>query len=417
MLLALQQNRFQVMLRFILCIFIVLVSLSAQSQESEENITQLNQRLTELDDEKREILVQLEDHYAGWIRSELDQIGTPSLSSSETVLHHSAWSFVYSEEHEQAKWVMHMVIPQVAFSGAGRTNDFRKDDLVKTETASKSDYWHSGYDRGHLAPSADFRWSSKMVSESYFYSNMSPQKPELNRQTWAKLEDWVRKYAVSFQEPVVVVTGPILKDGLEKLGDNGLSIPEQYFKIILDISGDEQKGIAFLMKNAVNDKDLTSYAVSINEVEKLSGIDFFPSLEDTKEERLESMADPTQWIHESDPSFGEVLTIPAPMPKGLFNTEQAKYQIDKKATICGTVVSSKKSRKEAIYLNFDRKYPNSPFYATIWKSNQNNFSYDPEKEFMNKKICVRGKITEYNGMPRMSINNEDQIYFYDELIK
>jgi endonuclease G len=310
-----------------------------------------------------------------------------------------------------------MVIPQVAFSGAGRTNDFRKDDLVKTETASKSDYWHSGYDRGHLAPSADFRWSSKMVSESYFYSNMSPQKPELNRQTWAALEDWVRKYAVSFQEPVVVVTGPILKDGLEKLGDNGLSIPEQYFKIILDISGDQQKGIAFLMKNAVNDKDLTSYAVSINEVEKLSGIDFFPSLEDTKEERLESMADPTQWIHESDPAFGEVLPIPAPMPKGLFNTEQAKYQIDKKATICGTVVSSKKSRKEAIYLNFDRKYPNSPFYATIWKSNQNNFSYDPEKEFMNKKICVRGKITEYNGMPRMSINNEDQIYFYDELIK
>lgn len=403
--------------QFIFSLFILLIGFNAQSQTSKEKIEQLNLRLSELDSEKIQILEQLEDHYVGWVRSELDQIGMPSLSIGEEVLHHSAWSFVYSEEHEQAKWVMHMVIPQVEFSGAGRTNDFRKDDLVKTETASKSDYWHSGYDRGHLAPSADFRWSSKMVSESYFYSNMSPQKPELNRQTWAQLEDWVRKYAVSFQEPVFVITGPILKEGLEKLGDNGVSIPEQYFKIIMDLSGDEHKGVAFLMSNGVNDKDLASYAVSIDVVEKLSGIDFFPTLEDIEEDKLEAMADPTKWIHRSDPTFGEVMPLPAPMPKGLFNTEQAKYQIDKKVTICGTIVSSKKSRKEAIYLNFDRKYPNSPFYATIWKSNQNNFSYDPEKEFMDKRICVRGKVTEYNGMPRMSINNEDQIYFYDEINK
>lgn len=405
------------MQKFIFSVFIILIAFSATSQNSEEKIDMLNNRLTELDEEKKQILTELEDHYVGWVRTELDKIGTPSISSGEEVLHHSAWSFVYSEEHEQAKWVMHMVIPQVEFSGAGRTNDFRKDDLVKTETASKSDYWHSGYDRGHLAPSADFRWSSKMVSESYFYSNMSPQKPELNRQTWAQLEDWVRKYAVSFQEPVFVVTGPILKNGLEKLGDNEVSIPQQYFKVIMDLSGDEKKGVAFLMANGVNDKDLTSYAVSIDEVEKLSGIDFFPMLDDAEEDRLESMADPTKWIHESDPTFGEVLPLPAPLPKGLFNSEQAKYQIDKKVTICGTIVSSKKSRKEAIYLNFDRKYPNSPFYATIWKSNQNNFSYDPEKEFMNKRICVRGKVTEYNGMPRMSINNEEQIYFYDEITK
>lgn len=405
------------MQKFYFSVFLILIAFSATSQNSEEKIDLLNKRLTELDEEKKRILTELEDHYVGWVRTELYQVGMPSISGGEEVLHHSAWSFVYSEEHEQAKWVMHMVIPQVEFSGAGRTNDFRKDDLVKTETASKADYWHSGYDRGHLAPSADFRWSSKMVSESYFYSNMSPQKPELNRQTWAQLEDWVRKYAVSFQEPVFVITGPILKDGLEKLGDNEVSIPQQYFKVIMDLSGDEKKGVAFLMANGVNDKDLTSYAVSIDEVEKLSGIDFFPMLDDDEENSLESQADPTKWIHPSDPTFGEVLPLPAPLPKGLFNTEQAKYQVDKKATICGTIVSSKKSRKEAIYLNFDRKYPNSPFYATIWKSNQNNFSYDPEKEFMNKRICVRGKVTEYNGMPRMSINNEDQIYFYDEINK
>jgi hypothetical protein len=83
--------------------------------------------------------------------------------------------------------------------------------------------------------------------------------------------------------------------------------------------------------------------------------------------------------------------------------------------ICGTIVSSKKSRKEAVYLNFDRKYPNSPFYATIWKNNQNNFSYDPEKELIGKTICVKGEVTVYDGKPRMSINKEQQITFWDDV--
>ena len=405
----------------ILAFFLLLLfQASAQNlfaQVDNATISALNERLKTLDEEKKQILVELEGKYVDWVRSELDKMGYPKSTEAGKALHHSSWSFEYSEPHEQAKWVMHMVIPQVEYSGAGRTNDFRMDSLVETKTASKSDYWHSGYDRGHLAPSADFRWSAKMVSESYFYSNMSPQKPELNRQIWADLEDWVRKYAVNFQEPVFVVTGPILKDGLKTIGDNKVSVPEQYFKVILDFTGEEKQGIAFVMNNGVNDKDLLSYTVSINEVEKMSGLDFFSSLNDAEEDQLESMNDPTKWIHPTDPTFGEVPPIPAPLPKGLFNTDQAKYQVDQKVTICGTVVSSKKSRKDAIYLNFDRKYPNSPFYATIWKSAQNNFSYDPEKEFLSKRICVRGKVTEYNGIPRMSINNEDQVYFYDEIKK
>jgi exonuclease VII large subunit len=80
------------------------------------------------------------------------------------------------------------------------------------------------------------------------------------------------------------------------------------------------------------------------------------------------------------------------------------------------VVSSKKSRKEAVYLNFDRKYPNSPFYATIWKNNQNNFSYDPEKQLMGKTICVKGEVTVYDGKPRMSINKEQQITFWEDVV-
>jgi hypothetical protein len=151
-------------------------------------------------------------------------------------------------------------------------------------------------------------------------------------------------------------------------------------------------------------------------VERLTGIDFFASLPDDEEERLEAMGTAAPWIHEESEAFGEAEPLKAPLPKGYFNSVQAKYQNGKVVNVCGTVVSSKKSRKEAVYLNFDRKYPNSPFYATIWKNNQNNFSYDPEKQLMGKTICVKGEVTVYDGKPRMSINKEQQITFWEDVV-
>ncbi len=326
-------------------------------------------------------------------------------------------SLCYSEVHEQPTWVMHIVLPAVEFGNVSRTNDFREDEKVTTGSAEKKDYWESGYDRGHLAPSADFRWSEKAVSESFYYSNMSPQKPEFNRQSWSDLEAWVRRYVGDFQEPVFVVTGGILTDeGLQKLGPNEVTIPKRYFKVVMDLQGAERKGLAFIMQNGVNEYPVVFYATTINEVERLTGIDFFASLPDDEEERLEAMGTAAPWIHEESEAFGEAEPLKAPLPKGYFNSVQAKYQNGKVVNVCGTVVSSKKSRKEAVYLNFDRKYPNSPFYATIWKNNQNNFSYDPEKQLMGKTICVKGEVTVYDGKPRMSINKEQQITFWEDVV-
>ena len=116
-------------------------------------------------------------------------------------------SLVYSEEHEQAKWVAHIISPDIITGNVSRTNDFRPDPHVSTGSTVEEDYFLKylqpdssykydgyGFDRGHLAPSADFRWSTTALSESYFYSNMSPQRPEFNRGTWAELEglhSWV----------------------------------------------------------------------------------------------------------------------------------------------------------------------------------------------------------------------------------
>ena len=117
----------------------------------------------------------------------------------------------YNENHEQAQWVSHIVLPDVEKGNVSRTNNFRKDELVTSGTASKADYWYSGYDRGHLAPSADFRWSKTALSESYFYSNMAPQLPELNREKWAELENAIREYVIENKIQVYVVTGGSVK--------------------------------------------------------------------------------------------------------------------------------------------------------------------------------------------------------------
>lgn len=386
--------------------------------------------MAELEMQSAKKIDELEELRLLWIREKLDEMGYPKSKGQLQAVHHLALSLGYSEPDEQAAWVQHIVIPEVEFANVSRTNDFRPDSLVSTGSAVEADYFLKeimpdgemrydgfGYDRGHLAPSADFRWSQTALSESYFYSNMSPQKPEFNRERWAELEAWVRTYVIDFKEPVFVVTGPVLKSGLKKQGSNEVSIPEQFYKIVLDVTGKEKRAIAFLMPNDHCAYPVSGYVTSVDAIEKLTGFDFFSSLDDKLESELEAMTSIDGWLHESNVKNGEVSPLKAPLPKGYFNTLQAKYKVGEKTNICGTVVATKKSRKEAIYLNFDQKYPRNIFYATIWKNNQNNFSYDPEEEFLGRKLCVYGKVEKYGEQVRISVNGEEQVTYWEDVEK
>lgn len=403
---------------------------NCSGQTIDERIETKKSEMAELEKRSEIIVDELEKLRLEWVREKLDELGFPKSDKKFETVHHLAMSLGYSEMDEQAAWVQHVVIPEVEFANVSRTNDFRTDSLVTTGTAAETDYFLKevmpdgemkydgfGYDRGHLAPSADFRWSQIALSESYFYSNMSPQKPEFNRERWAELEAWVRTYVIDFQEPVFVVTGPILKDGLPKQGKNEVSIPAQFYKIVLDLTGEEKKAIAFLMPNDHCAYPVSGYVTSVDEIEKLSGLDFFSSLDDPEEAKLEAMNSMDGWIHADNNEFGEVAPLKAPLPKGYFNTLQAKYKVGEKTNICGTVVATKKSRKEAIYLNFDQKYPRNVFYATIWKNNQNNFSFDPEKEFLGKQICVFGKVEFYGDQARISVNREEQVTYWEDVLE
>lgn len=402
-------------LRFALAL---LISAPAFAQNYGPEIDRFNQRLAELEAEREKVLGQVEQLKLRWISAEIDRVGLCTVPKSSELIRHAAMTLSYNEAHEQADWVAHIILPDIATGRVSRTNDFRTDPKVSTGSAERDDYWDSGFDRGHLAPSADFRWSQQALSESYFYSNMNPQRPEFNRKKWSELEDWVRRYVTDFKEPLVVVTGGVLTDGLPTIGENKVSVPKYIFKALLDPYGPDKKGIAFVMENKGHDYPVTSFAVSIDSVERLTGLDLFYLLDDADEARLETQCDPRAWLHDSNPESAEALPIsPAQLPKGMFNTVQAKYHVGTTATVCGTVVATHRSKKNAVYLNFDRRFPNNTFYATVWKDKQNNFSYDLEKELLNRRVCVTGKITAYDEVSRVSINNEDQVIFLDDAKK
>lgn len=220
----------------------------------------------------------------------------PSYQSDQAIIERLYYTLRYSEEHEQALWVAYKLsadsLKQEKFP---RKDDFRKDPRVRTESASLADYKGSGYDRGHLAPAADFSYDEFALSQTFYMSNMSPQAPSFNRGIWKKLEDQTRKWTSQNTE-IYVVTGPILNKEFKSIGSNEVSIPEYYYKIILDIAKPEIKAIAFLMKNEKSSEPLTSFAVSIDQIEKLSGLDFFPTMPDDLENILESMVATSPWF-------------------------------------------------------------------------------------------------------------------------
>ncbi len=333
------------------------------------------------------------------------------LPDEEIVLHH-ALALSYNDKHEQPNWVLHLLTKDILYGTVGRTNDFRPDPDVSSATVDSVDYWDSGYDRGHMAPSADFRWSKTALSESFFYSNISPQVPELNRGAWAMLENQVREWSIDAKE-LYIVTGPILKDNLPTIpqGTQRVSIPQQFYKIILDYTLPEYKAAAFLFPNRDVYYELDRYSVSIDSIEKITGIDFFPALPDSLEVRLEAQKGLKQWPLPSA-SKENIPPIDIDFDKGEVGSLQAKYYIGEECTICGTVVSTKyniNGKSNPTYITFDKKYPHTPFYVLILEKDRVNFSYLPEKELLNKQICVKGRVNTYNGTPNIIANGQEQI--------
>jgi endonuclease G, mitochondrial len=212
-----------------------------------------------------------------------------------TIVNRAGYAFCYSEKHEQPLWVMYKLTKaEVINKVCKRRDNFRKDPLVPTGSALLEDYKGTGYDRGHLAPAADMAWSEQAMSESFYLSNMSPQKGSLNRGRWKDLETLVRNWAVANDE-VYVITGPIIRPNHATIGPNKVTVPQWYYKIVLDVKSPGLKGIGFLMPNRKAEKECSAYAVTIDKIEEITGLDFFERLDDSLETKLEGSFDLSQW--------------------------------------------------------------------------------------------------------------------------
>lgn len=218
-------------------------------------------------------------------------------STTGQIVKHRYYTLSYSEDGEQAEWVAYQLTRSgLKQKNVKRTNDFREDPKVKTGSAVLADYRGSGYDRGHLAPAADMAFNREAMSESFFMSNMSPQVRKFNGGIWRELEELTRDWAYKFKK-LYIVTGPVLTTrAKDRIGPSDVEVPASFYKILLDLEEPEIKAIAFLMPNEVSFEPIYNYVVTIDEIEELTGIDFFPNLmSPALEEQLESTSNKDLW--------------------------------------------------------------------------------------------------------------------------
>lgn len=215
-------------------------------------------------------------------------------STTEAVVNHKYYSLSYAEKYEQAEWVAYELRKdQIVYIHLDRPY-FEQDPLVKTGSADWVNYKDSGYTKGHLLPAADRKFSITAYNETFYTSNISPQIYEFNAGIWLVLEEQVRKWAQRYDQ-IYVVTAGILKPGLKTIGYEEVAVPEYFYKIILDYKEPEIKAIAFLIPHEESNRPLTDFVISIDDLEALTHIDFFPELPDDLENRLESSMDYSNW--------------------------------------------------------------------------------------------------------------------------
>ncbi|MCZ8198381.1 MAG: DNA/RNA non-specific endonuclease [Flavobacterium sp.] len=215
-------------------------------------------------------------------------------STSNQIIQHDNYTLSYKEEYEQAEWVAYELKKGRYSNQDYQRPFFIEDPKVKTGSADWRNYKNSGYDKGHLCAAGDMKFSKAAFEETFYTSNISPQDREFNSGIWNRLEQKTRYWANKY-DGIYVVTGGVLKDNLETIGKEDVAVPDYFYKVLLNKNNGNYKMIAFLIPNEDSEKGLYEFVVSVDEIEKLTGINFFPKLEDSIENQLEKSSDYKNW--------------------------------------------------------------------------------------------------------------------------
>lgn len=210
------------------------------------------------------------------------------------ILAYTQFTLSYNDEHEQADWVAYELTAEEVEKKIDRCDCFAADKNVSAGTATKNDYTSTGFDKGHLCPAADNNMSEQANRESFFMSNMSPQLPQFNRGVWASLEHWVREQAKEHKK-IYVVTGPVFVNNLGVISSKKITIPGYFYKTVLRFDGTTAKTIAFLLPQVGAVGNIEDYVVAVNTIETLTGLDFYPALSNSIENKAESQIELKTW--------------------------------------------------------------------------------------------------------------------------
>jgi len=201
------------------------------------------------------------------------------IDSNNQIIEHNGYVLSYNETCEQANWVFYRLTREdLVGDKIRRTGSFKSDTLIGTGSAHPNDYKYSGYDRGHLKPSADEPLDRVQMKETYYMSNVSPQNPSFNRGMWKRLESYTRTIAI-FSDSTYIVTGGILSDTLNTVNSTDICIPKYYFKVIYKFLDGKTTTYCYLMPNKKLDGEINDYLVPISEVETLTKLKFSIKIE------------------------------------------------------------------------------------------------------------------------------------------
>lgn len=215
-------------------------------------------------------------------------------STTNQIVYHSNYTLSYNEKFEQAEWVAYFLKKENLKSIEFKRPYFIEDNKVTTHSADWRNYKNSGYDKGHLCPAGDMKFSKSAYEETFLTSNISPQKHDFNSGIWNRLEQKVRYWAEKNGD-LYVISGGVLTDDLKTIGIEKVAVPNYFYKIIASQNNGNLKIIAFLLPHENSNKPLYKYVTSVDEIEKLTKIDFFAKLEDSLENQLEKNSDYKDW--------------------------------------------------------------------------------------------------------------------------
>lgn len=211
------------------------------------------------------------------------------------VIEHTGYRVSYNQTWCIPNWVEYELTATEVEGQFPRRGGFCPDPQVNGYTAETSDYTRSGWDRGHMAPAADMKWSEKVMLESFYLSNICPQDNGLNSGLWLSLEERARYWAKK-DSYVYIVCGPIMEETYETIGANGVAIPKGFFKVFCKRIKGKYVGIGFIFPNTNCSGDIFDFSCSIDKVEEVTGHDFFFILPDDIENLIEKSYNLKDWL-------------------------------------------------------------------------------------------------------------------------